>query len=467
LPDATPTLPHLFTTVLDRQHTDINTNYNNGWVFGANNVDDGVVTPLDDTLLYINSRGRGVQPADPQWDFLGAGAGNPVWAIPQVRRPSLLFLGFRSQETAPGTFDSYFETDPRVMSMDRWETVTLKSVLGPGNFSLYQTDPFGNPQIVWMSASQGMEHPTDKIFVPEGGHFDYNWAFSQPGVYQVVVNVSGFIGDPPTLSVSDDVTFNWGVDTPDTPPTHFTPGDVTTAYQTPFTFQGATGLSVYTPEDHPAGIQTSLSVTAGSLTLGDTTGLTLVEGDGTDHVTLQGSPDAVNAALNGLVYQPFSGFSGTDTLRISTDDFGRYAPYVGTSHVASNHQTTTDTLTITVQPPGRTQGPGNPVVSASGALVFSYADGNPVSVFDLRSGSRPARVTPAQPAGLTVPAGTGTASQTATVTGPYADVNAALNGRTVNAPSAGAAGSTVATDDQGLTGTGTLTGTDPFAINAT
>jgi surface-anchored protein len=482
LPDARPTLPWCFSTVLDHQHTDVNVNYNGGWVFGANNVDDTQVTPLDDTLLYLNGMTQGVQPAGSQWDFLGAGAGNTVWSIPQVRRPGELFLGFRSQETAAGTFASYHEDDPRVQSDGQWETVKLQQVLGPGTFSLFQTDPFGNPQTVWMSASQGNVHDTDKIFVPEGGHFDYNWAFSQPGVYQIVVKVSAFLEtNPPTLTTSDDVTFNFAVVTPDTPPVHTTPGNVTTPFQTPFTFQNDTGISISTAEDHPCGIMTTLSVDAGTLTLSQTTGLTFLAGTGTNDqlMTVEGSVNDINAALEGMVYTPDNGFTGDAHFTITTDDMGRYAPYIDSMHTASNHQSTTDSFTITVLPgsaPSPSHGrPGAQEAAVGNALIFSAANGNAISVYNPASGSLPIQVTLsvsagsltlAQTTGLTFVTGTGTNDQTVTIQGTFADIDAALNGLTFNAPSrAGAVTFSMMTDDLNVTGTGNLTASDSFQIN--
>jgi surface-anchored protein len=463
LPDATPTLPYCFGTVLDHQHTDVNVNYNGGWIFGANDVDDGNVTPLNDTLLYLNHMTQGVQPAGDQWNFLGAGAGNPVWSIPQVRRPGELFLGFRSQETPDGTFASYHENDPRVQSDGQWETATLQQVLGPGTFSLFQTDPFGNPQTVWMSASQGNVHDSDKIFVPEGGHFDYNWAFSQPGVYQIVVKVSAFLEtNPPMPTTSDDVTFNFGVDTPDTPPVHTTPGNVSTPYQTPFVFQDANGISISTAEDHPCGITTTLSVDAGTLTLSQTTGLTFLAGTGTNDptMTIEGSVDDINAALEGMVYTPDNGFSGDVHFTITTDDMGRYADYIDTMHTASNHQTTTDNFTITVQPPGYAptpgnHGPGKQMVEAGNVLIFSANTGNPLSVFDPVAGNQPIQVTPTATPGSPTPApttgltgvnGTGTNDQNALV-------------------SSGVAIFSIRADDLNGTGTGNLNANDPFQIN--
>jgi VCBS repeat-containing protein len=83
------------------------------------------------------------------------------------------------------------------------------------------------------------------------------------------------------------------------------------------------GISV---SDVDAGTATvSLTVTHGTLTLSDTASLTFTGGsDGTDDVTMtfSGTRADINAALIDLTYHPDSGYSGTDTLTIVTDDGG-------------------------------------------------------------------------------------------------------------------------------------------------
>ena len=59
----------------------------------------------------------------------------------------------------------------------------------------------------------------------------------------------------------------------------------------------------------------TLNVTDGTLTLGSTSGLTSVSGNGSSSVTLSGTLANLNAALNGLVYTPNSGYSGPDSLK--------------------------------------------------------------------------------------------------------------------------------------------------------
>jgi len=65
----------------------------------------------------------------------------------------------------------------------------------------------------------------------------------------------------------------------------------------------------------------TLTVLDGKLTLGATAGITvLAGGNGTSSMTINGTLANLNAALNGLLYTPRSGFVGTDTLSISVKD---------------------------------------------------------------------------------------------------------------------------------------------------
>jgi len=70
--------------------------------------------------------------------------------------------------------------------------------------------------------------------------------------------------------------------------------------------------------------QITLVVESGVLTLAQTTGLSFLSGDGTADasMTFVGTPDAINAAMNGLTYRGNRDFFGTDTLRMTTSDRG-------------------------------------------------------------------------------------------------------------------------------------------------
>jgi hypothetical protein len=112
-----------------------------------------------------------------------------------------------------------------------------------------------------------------------------------------------------------------------------------------FSSSGGNAISVSDPNAIPAGIvQVMLSVSNGTLTLANTSGLTIVAGDnGTATITIRGTLADINAALDGLVYTPNPDFTGTDTLTILSDDL-RDTDATGTAH----HQTTLSTVLISV-----------------------------------------------------------------------------------------------------------------------
>ncbi len=87
--------------------------------------------------------------------------------------------------------------------------------------------------------------------------------------------------------------------------------------------------------DTSSGIQVSLTVTNGTLTVAAGGGAAISD-NGTSAVTLAGTLDQINAALAGLSYLGDLNFNGTDTLTIVSND--------------SSGGTDTDTIAITVNP---------------------------------------------------------------------------------------------------------------------
>jgi hypothetical protein len=74
-----------------------------------------------------------------------------------------------------------------------------------------------------------------------------------------------------------------------------------------------------------SGTSDSLTVTVihGKLNLATTSGLTFTSGaNGTSSMTVKGTLANLNAALNGLVYTPTSGYTGNDFLNITVADSG-------------------------------------------------------------------------------------------------------------------------------------------------
>lgn len=108
------------------------------------------------------------------------------------------------------------------------------------------------------------------------------------------------------------------------PPVNVVPGPQTLLTSGTLIFSLAAGNPIrVTDLDAGAGvISVSLSVTGGTLTLGGTAGLASVAGNGTAAITLTGTLDAINAALDGLAFAAPAGVNGTIVLSITSNDQG-------------------------------------------------------------------------------------------------------------------------------------------------
>ena len=127
------------------------------------------------------------------------------------------------------------------------------------------------------------------------------------------------------------------------------------------------GLAVADPDAGAAAITTTLSVAHGTLTV-DAFGGVGVAGSGTGTVTLTGSVAQINAALaaaGNVVYAPAQGFSGADTLTMTTNDNG----HSGNAGALSD----TDVVKITVN---NVDHPDAPVIGTPGNDSFTALPGN-------------------------------------------------------------------------------------------
>ncbi|HVR35171.1 MAG TPA: choice-of-anchor M domain-containing protein [Methylomirabilota bacterium] len=149
-----------------------------------------------DAILVVGSAAETSVPASPSFSFLGT-TGDPVWILPQNQNPSLLFLGIGAEEIDPSTFVGNI-------------TLTLDAVSGPGHFALYQTDSFGTPT-VFMNSRDGISSG-DNVSITPGNHAHFNWAFSEPGTYNVAFEASGILNDGfSTFTSSGPVTYTYEV----------------------------------------------------------------------------------------------------------------------------------------------------------------------------------------------------------------------------------------------------------------
>ena len=158
------------------------------------------------------------------------------------------------------------------------------------------------------------------------------------------------------------------IDPVNDPPINVLPADQTTVEETDLVFSNANENAIilsdsdsywytffghsgpYQPFDDIVGIDTqmrvTLSVDAGVLTLGSTTGITFISGaDQSATMTLEGLLFDLNPAIDGLVYSPPNNFSGNATLTVHTDDLGNtgggsLTDVDGTHNQCDRHQRT-------------------------------------------------------------------------------------------------------------------------------
>ncbi|MEQ1652403.1 MAG: Ig-like domain-containing protein, partial [Hyphomicrobium sp.] len=119
--------------------------------------------------------------------------------------------------------------------------------------------------------------------------------------------------------VTETATVSVVVNPVNDPLTQSIPAAQTTAEDSSLVFSGATGNAILVADIDGDALTTTLSVTNGTLLVGLALGVT-VTGDGTDIVTLSGSAAAINAALDGLAFNPIADFNGSAVLSVSTTD---------------------------------------------------------------------------------------------------------------------------------------------------
>jgi surface-anchored protein len=186
-------------TYLWLDHADVGVNYeDHAWDLHVHHHELGEFAPTEAVLGVDLASALFTVPTGAQWSFLGA-AGDSVWILPQTHNENLLFLGLGTEELAAGLF-----TSDQV-------TLSLKAVNGPGVFVMYQTDMFGTSS-VFMNSGDGITG-ADSIGLIAGAHRHVNWAFTEPGLYEIVFEASGTLAEGNVFTSSGNVTYAFEVTT--------------------------------------------------------------------------------------------------------------------------------------------------------------------------------------------------------------------------------------------------------------
>jgi RHS repeat-associated protein len=231
-------------------------------------------------------------------------------------------------------------------------------------------------------------------------------------------------GDNLTGSATIAITVN-----PQSPPSVAGPSAIDVNEDSTFVFATANG-DAFTLADPAAGSSTvetlTLSVNPGSLALGSTSGLASVSGNDSSSITATGTLANLDAALNGVVYTPNTGYSGPASFKITLTDPGDALSGSATVVITVNP----------LSPPMKVTVPADALVNENAPLVFSSANGNAITLTDTAaSGTSDSltltvthgTLTLASTTGLTVSSGSNN-SASMTVKGTLANLNAALSG---------------------------------------
>ena len=146
------------------------------------------------TVLRVNDAAIMTAPNSADYPFLADVAGKPVYVVPQTQNPSVVWLGWNTQ-------------DPAVTAtIDRGLTMRVGPVSGPGRAWLFlQSGTFGKPLLLADSAAA----PGD-VWIDSGTHVHANWAFSQPGTYTATVTFLGTTTAGEAVNASTTLRFAVG-----------------------------------------------------------------------------------------------------------------------------------------------------------------------------------------------------------------------------------------------------------------
>ena len=146
------------------------------------------------TVLRVNDAAIMTAPDSADYPFLADVAGKPVHVIPQTQNPSVVWLGWNTQ-------------DPAVTAtIDRGLTMRVGPVSGPGRAWLFlQSGTFGKPLLLADSGAA----PGD-VWIDSGTHVHANWAFSAPGTYTATVTFLGTTTAGEAVAASTTLRFAVG-----------------------------------------------------------------------------------------------------------------------------------------------------------------------------------------------------------------------------------------------------------------
>lgn len=173
-------------------HADVGIGFHNGNLdLHVHDEETDTEYEPSDSTVFVGARAKMALPSG--LGFTGANTGDTVWILPgAAEKPGVVFLGLATEEIANGVFNS------------NTITLTLDSFTGPGDFSLWSTNSLGT---VFEGLTTKNGFSGDTVSLATGSHAHYNWAFTQPGRYQLTLRATGQLVGGGSISSAATYTF--------------------------------------------------------------------------------------------------------------------------------------------------------------------------------------------------------------------------------------------------------------------
>ncbi len=140
-----------------------------GTIVDGNALDEDTAFEPQQLVVVATETAEILRPATDLWGPTGVEVNEPLWVLPQHEQEGLPAFGFSTEEIEPGVF------------VDDQVQLNLRTIQGPGDFSLWEDNAFGLPTF-FLSTHEGQ----NSTIFPVGLHAHFNWAFSLPGDYILV-----------------------------------------------------------------------------------------------------------------------------------------------------------------------------------------------------------------------------------------------------------------------------------------
>ncbi len=158
----------------------------------------------------------------------------------------------------------------------------------------------------------------------------YAGAFSTTAGSETRVTVNTTTNGGTTAIAAATATLSTSITATNDAPVNTVPGAQNTNEDTNLVFSSGNGNQISISDvDASGNVEVTLSVTNGTLTIPDTTGLSFTVGDGSadSTMTFSGTVATINTRLDGLIYTPTANYNGSGSLQITTVDVPGLAGY--------------------------------------------------------------------------------------------------------------------------------------------